>query len=136
MNVVDDWWKSKQTQPYIGIGGSNPEFFANRKSLSELPKSEISKYLEFTPDGKAVYYRGIPKDVKTRNIRWGDFLSPNKGKASFYGDVERYELDPKYIKQLGDLEAVYFNPKDKLEAPEPQSILDIWNKANGKTKLK
>lgn len=132
MNVVDEWWKAKQVQPYVGIGGANPEFFTNRPKLSELPKKEISKYLKFTPEGKAIYYRGIDKNVNTRNIRWGDFISPDKGKASFYGKVEKYEIDPKYVYQLGDLEAVYFNPKDKLKTPEPQSIIDIWNKANKK----
>lgn len=131
MKVVDEWWQGKQTQPYIGIGGQNPDFFINKPTLAELPKSEISKYLKFTEDGKAIYYRGIPKDVETRAIRWGDFLSPDKGKASFYGKVEKYELDPKYIQQLGDLEAVYFNPVDKLKAPKTQSLKEIYNKAKG-----
>jgi len=132
--ALADWFEAKQVQPYLGIGGQNPEFFAGKPSLSELPKNEISKYLEFTKDGKAIYYRGIPKDVKTRGIRYGDFLSPNKGKASFYGKVEKYEIDPKYVYQLGDLEAVYFNPKDKLKAPKPQSITEIWNKAHKEVK--
>lgn len=132
MKVVDDWFQAKQIQPYIGIGGQNPEFFANKPRLSEMPKKEISKYLKFTPEGKAIYYRGIPGNVKTRDIRWGDFLSPDKGKASFYGKVEKYEVDPKFVYQLGDLEAVYFNPADKLKAPKPISLsqlTDIYNKA-------
>jgi hypothetical protein len=130
MKVVDEWYQAKQTQPFIGIGGQNPEFFANRPTVADLPKSDVSKYLKFTPDGKAIYYRGINKDVKTRSIRWGDFISPDKGKASMYGKVERYELDPKFVKQLGDLEAVYFNPADKLNAPTPISLTEIWKKAN------
>jgi len=125
IKVVDEWFQAKQTQPFVGIGGQNPGFFTNKPTLSELPKSEISKYLEFTADGKAIYYRGIPKNVKTRAIRWGDFISPNKGKAKFYGEVERYELDPKYVKQLGDLEAVYFNPADKLKAPPTTSFSQL-----------
>jgi hypothetical protein len=131
MKVVDDWYQAKQTQPHIGIGGQNPEFFANKPNLSDLPKSEVSKYLKFTPEGKAIYYRGINENVKTRGLRWGDFLSPHKGKASFYGKVERYELDPKYVKQLGDLEAVYFNEADKLKAPIPKSFSQLkaeWDK--------
>jgi hypothetical protein len=130
MKVVDEWWKAKQVQPYIGIGGANPDFFANRPTLAELPKKDVSKYLKFTSDGKAIYYRGIPNGVKTRGIRWGDFISPNKGKASLYGKVEKYELDPKFVKQLGDLEAVYFNPADKLNAPTPLSISELWKKYN------
>lgn len=130
MKVVDEWWQAKQTQPYVGIGGANPDFFAGKPSLAELPKKEVSKYLKFTPEGKAIYYRGISKDVKTRGIRWGDFISPNKGKASLYGKVERYELDPKFVKQLGDFEAVYFNPADKLIAPKPLSISEIWKLTN------
>jgi len=131
--ALADWFEAKQIQPYIGIGGQNPEFFKNKPTLAEMPKSEISKRLEFTKDGKAIYYRGIPKDVETRGIRWGDFLSPDKGKASFYGKVERYELDPKYVHQLGDMEAVYLNPADKLKAPKPiplSQLTDIWEKAN------
>lgn len=135
--ALADWFEAKQVQPYLGIGGQNPEFFAGKPSLSELPKNEISKYLEFTKDGKAIYYRGIPKDVKTRGIRYGDFISPNKSKASFYGNVERYELDPKYVKQLGDLEAVYLNEADKLKIPKVtklSQLTDIWNKAQEEDK--
>lgn len=135
MKVVDDWFQAKQIQPYIGVGGQNPAFFIGKQTLAEMPKNEISKYLEFTPEGKAIYYRGIDKNIKTRGIRWGDFISPNKEKASFYGKVERYELDPKYIHQLGDFEAVYLNPADKLKAPKPVSLsqlTDLWNKVNKK----
>ena len=136
MKVVNDWFKAKQTQPFLGTAGGNIEFFQNKPSVSELPKDhpDLKRY-EFTDDGKVVMYRGIDKKVETRGIRYGDFLSADKNKASFFGKVERYELDPSKVKVLGDLEAVYIDEDIKTKIPIPESITEIFNKAQKTSEL-
>lgn len=128
-DILDEWFQAKQIQPYVGVGGISPDAFNDKPTITQINRPDLPSNYKFTKDGKVILYRGIDKNIKTRDVRWGDFLSPEESKARYYGKVERYELDPNDVKPLSSLEAVYFNDEKKLNIPETISMADVYREA-------
>lgn len=123
--ILNNWFKAKQIQGIVGIGHEAADAMPKFSDIPETKTTNFSK----TPDGKLILYRGIPKNVKTKDIRYGDFLSPKKAKAQFYGEVSKYEVDPRDVRFLSGDEVVFAPEGGKPNIPEPLSIVDFYNTA-------
>jgi len=126
--TLDKWFQAKQRQKVMGVGA---ERASELPKLTEMPEGKI-KDIGITSEGKVKLYRGTPKDVKDKKIRYGDFLSPKKSKAQFYGEVTEHILDAKDIGYISENDLVYAKETEKILEPKTYTIADIWSKAQEK----
>lgn len=123
--VLNSWFKAKQTQKIVGAGFEIAETLPKFDDISETEKAKFNK----TAEGKLILYRGTPKDVKLKDVRFGDFLSPKKAKAQFFGVAKKHEIDTKDIKVLSDEEVIFAPEGKKPVLPQQLSIVELYNQA-------
>jgi len=123
--VLNDWFKAKQRQKVMGVGA---ERAGDLPKLTQMPKGKLEN-IEFTKEGDVKLYRGTPKNIKDKKLRYGDFMSPKKAKAQFYGEVTEHIVSPEDIAYLSKDELVYAKESEKIAEPTTYSITDIYNKS-------